>query len=144
MSLLLRANGHQIRIVFRSILYLTAPTDPKNMTIEAEPRPSRPRRSVSAANGVQGWKPPRFFRLKRMLLTIAAALISINIWTGAPVLALWVGSQLQGWLGGRAPGTGVSMQGIFAVVALLGARDCTGPSGGQGERGIRQAHRSPV
>jgi Kef-type K+ transport system membrane component KefB len=56
-----------------------------------------------------------------MLLTIAAALASINIWTGAPAFALWVGAQLQGWLGGRALGTGVSMQGVLAVVVVLAA-----------------------
>jgi hypothetical protein len=55
-----------------------------------------------------------------MLLTIAAALASINIWTGAPVFALWVGAQLQGWLfEDRAPGTGVSLQGVLAVVLVL-------------------------
>jgi hypothetical protein len=56
-----------------------------------------------------------------MLLAIAAALASINIWTGAPAFALWVGAQLQGWLGGRAPGTGVSLQGVLAVVVVLAA-----------------------
>src|SRR2546422_1130632 len=85
-------------------------------------RPARARRSpISAGDHVAGWTPPRFFKVKRMLLSIAAALASINIWTGAPVFALWVGAQLQGWLGGRAPGTGVSMQGVFAVVVVLGA-----------------------
>ena len=55
-----------------------------------------------------------------MLLAIAAALASINIWTGAPVFALWVGSRLQGWwFENRAPGTGVSMEGVLAVVVVL-------------------------
>jgi hypothetical protein len=86
-------------------------------------RPSRARRTspISAGDHVAGWTPPRFFKLKRMLLTIAAALASVNIWTGAPVLALWVGGQFQGWLGDRAPGTGVSMQGVLAVVVVLAA-----------------------
>ena len=84
-------------------------------------RPSRARRSspISAGDHVAGWTPPRFFKLKRMLLTVAAALASINIWTGAPLFALWVGGQFQGWLGSRAPGTGVSMQGLLAVVVVL-------------------------
>jgi Kef-type K+ transport system membrane component KefB len=56
-----------------------------------------------------------------MWLAIAAALASINIWTGAPAFALWVGAQLQGWLGSRALGTGVSMQGVLAVVVVLAA-----------------------
>ncbi len=85
-------------------------------------RPARLRRSpISAGDHVAGWTSPRLFKLTRMLLAIAAALASINIWTGAPAFALWVGSQLQGWLGDRAPGTGVSMQGVLAVVVVLAA-----------------------
>ena len=70
---------------------------------------------------LDGVEPPRFFKLKRMSLTIAAALASINIWTGAPAFALWVGAQLQGLFENRAPGTGVSMQGVLAVVVVLAA-----------------------
>lgn len=66
------------------------------------------------------WTPPRFFKLKRMGLAVAGALANINIWTGAPVLALWVGSQTHEWTGSRAPGTGVSMQSILVVVVVLG------------------------
>ena len=66
------------------------------------------------------WTPPRFFRVKRMLLAIAGALANVNIWTGAPALALWVGSQSHEWAGDRAPGTGVSMRSILVVVVLLG------------------------
>jgi hypothetical protein len=68
-----------------------------------------------------GWTPPRFFKLKRTMLAIAGALASVNIWTGAPVLALWVGSQTHEWTGSRAPGTGVSMQSILVVVVVLAA-----------------------
>ena len=66
------------------------------------------RRGSSTSDGgeVAGWTPPRFFRLKRTMLAIAAALASVNIWTGGPVFALWVGSQFQGWIDSRAPGTG--------------------------------------
>jgi hypothetical protein len=85
-------------------------------------RPARARgSSISAGDHVAGWTPPRFFKVKRMLLTIAAALASLNIWTGSPVFALGVGGKLQGWFGGRAPGTGVSMQGVLAVVVVLSA-----------------------
>jgi hypothetical protein len=66
------------------------------------------------------WTAPRFFRLKRMMLAIAGALANVNIWTGAPALALWVGAQTHEWAGGRAPGTGVSMQSILIVVVVLG------------------------
>jgi len=55
------------------------------------------------------------------MLAIAAALASVNIWTGGPVSALWVGSQFQGWIESRATGTGVSMEGVLAVVVVLAA-----------------------
>ena len=77
--------------------------------------------STSVGDEVAGWTPPRFFRLKRTMLAIAAALASVNIWTGGPVFALWVGSQFQGWIDSRAPGTGISMEGVLAVVVVLAA-----------------------
>ena len=54
-----------------------------------------------------------------MMLAIGGALANVNIWTGAPVLALWVGSQAHEWAGGRAPGTGVSMRSILIVLVVL-------------------------
>ena len=77
------------------------------------------RASISASEHVAGWTPPRFFKLKRMMLAIAGALVSVNIWTGGPLLALWVGSQFEGWVGARAPSTGVSMKSILVVVVVL-------------------------
>ena len=79
------------------------------------------RSSDSASDRVAGWVPPRFFKLKRIMLAVAGALLSINIWTGGPVLALWIGSKFQGWIESRAPGTGVSMEGVLAVVVVLAA-----------------------
>lgn len=35
----------------------------------------------------------RFMTLKRVALAALTAFIAVNIWTGAPLLALWVGSQ---------------------------------------------------
>jgi hypothetical protein len=52
-------------------------------------------------------------RLKRLVLVIASALTSINIWTGAPLLAVWVGSQVQ------AAQDRLSMTALFAVVVTL-------------------------
>jgi hypothetical protein len=57
---------------------------------------------------------PRHLRLKRLGLVIASALTSINIWTGAPLLAIWVGSQIQ-----RAQDR-LSMTALLAVVVTLG------------------------
>ncbi len=81
----------------------------------------RHRGSTSVGDEVAGWTPPRFFKLKRTMLAIAAALTSVNIWTGGPVFALWLGSHFQGWIDSRAPGTGISMKGILAVVVVLAA-----------------------
>lgn len=35
-------------------------------------------------------------RLERLVLTAAMALAAVNVWTGSPLLALWIGSKLQG------------------------------------------------
>ncbi|MDE3070493.1 MAG: hypothetical protein KGJ43_07170 [Acidobacteriota bacterium] len=51
-------------------------------------------------------------RLKRVGLTVAATLVSINIWTGAPLLAVWVGSRV-------APASGTSMGAIALVMVVL-------------------------
>jgi hypothetical protein len=53
-------------------------------------------------------------RLRRIALLSASALAAINIWTGAPLLALWAGSQVQR---GRAP----SMAAVFVVLLVLAA-----------------------
>jgi hypothetical protein len=54
-----------------------------------------------------------------MMLASAAALVSVNMWTAGPLLALWVGSQFEGWVGTRAPSTGVSMKAVLVVVVVL-------------------------
>ena len=35
-------------------------------------------------------------RLKPILLAAAMALLALNVWTGSPLLALWIGSRVQG------------------------------------------------
>ena len=54
----------------------------------------------------------RAVALQRIALVSATALAAINIWTGAPLLALWVGSQV-------ARGGGLSMGAVFVVVLVL-------------------------
>jgi hypothetical protein len=49
---------------------------------------------------------------KRALLAGATAFIAINLWTGAPLLALWVGSKV---VGQRA----LSMKAVFVVLIVL-------------------------
>jgi hypothetical protein len=68
---------------------------------------------VRVAEAAEAGSRPRFLRLRRLALIIASALISINVWTGAPLLAVWVGSQLQ------ESSTKLSMTAVFSVVAVL-------------------------
>jgi hypothetical protein len=62
---------------------------------------------------------PPLFRLKRTALAVGTALVSINIWTGAPLLAIWVGSRFEGWVGGSGTGGGTSMRAVFVLIAVL-------------------------
>jgi hypothetical protein len=50
--------------------------------------------------------------LKRVGMAAATALVAINIWTGAPLLALWVGSRVVGK-------TVLSMWAVLVVVVVL-------------------------
>jgi|GEM_PF-1554625 len=58
--------------------------------------------------------PRRLTALKRLALAGATAFIAANIWTGCPLLALWVGSQAVG------QGT-LSMAAVCVVILVLGA-----------------------
>jgi hypothetical protein len=51
--------------------------------------------------------------LKKIGIVTASALCSINIWTGAPLFAVWVGSKVQGSL------NNISMTALFSVVLVL-------------------------
>jgi hypothetical protein len=62
---------------------------------------------------------PSLFRVKRTALAAGTALVSINIWTGAPLLAVWVGSQFEGWVGGGGTGGGTTMRAVFVLVVVL-------------------------
>jgi hypothetical protein len=50
--------------------------------------------------------------LKRLALVVGTGLAAINVWTGAPLLAVWLGSQVQG---GRL----LSLWGVVTVVGVL-------------------------
>ena len=58
------------------------------------------------------WEPPPNLELKRMLLVVATAIVGINTFTGAPLLAVWVGAQAQG---GRV----LSLRGVVTVLVVL-------------------------
>jgi hypothetical protein len=77
-------------------------------------------------------RPPR---LKRLGLAILIALASLNIWTGGPLFALWVGSRVQGsgppTMGAIAVTTLVLLAVVLLLVRLLAAlqrayEECTG------------------
>ena len=53
--------------------------------------------------------------LKKIGLVTASALCSINLWTGAPLFAVWVGSKVQGNL------NNLSMTAVFSVIVVLAA-----------------------
>ena len=55
---------------------------------------------------------PTSYKFARIGLAAATALISINLYTGAPLFAIWVGSQVQG-------GTGLTMKAVGAVIGVL-------------------------
>jgi hypothetical protein len=53
--------------------------------------------------------------LKKIGLVTASAVCSINLWTGAPLFAVWVGSKVQGNL------NNLSMTALFSVIVVLAA-----------------------
>ena len=57
--------------------------------------------------------------VRRAGLAGATALVSVLVWTGAPLFALWVGSRFENWVPGRTPGNGVTMRAVFVVVLVL-------------------------
>jgi hypothetical protein len=53
-------------------------------------------------------------KARKIGLVAATALVSINIWAGSPLLALWVGSKLQS-------SSGLTMGVVLIVLAVLAA-----------------------
>ena len=52
-------------------------------------------------------------QIARVAILSATAVLAINVWTGAPLLAIWVGSRIQGK-------QDLSMTGVVSVVIVLG------------------------
>jgi hypothetical protein len=52
--------------------------------------------------------------LVRIALAGLTAVLAINLWTGAPLFAIWVGSRVQ-------KGTGLTMSTVIVVMAVLAA-----------------------
>jgi DNA primase catalytic core, N-terminal domain len=57
-------------------------------------------------------EPPPHAAAKRLALVTATALVAINTWTGAPLLAVWVGSHAQS-------GKVLSLRGVVTVFVVL-------------------------
>jgi hypothetical protein len=66
----------------------------------------------------QQGSPERFMKLKRAAMAGITAFIAVNIWTGCPLFALWVGSQVVGH------GT-LSMGAVGVVVVVLAVLEFT-------------------
>src|SRR5580704_2191737 len=58
----------------------------------------------------------RFGVAKRVGIAAATAVMTLNIWTGAPLAAMWIGSKVAGE-------HSLSMTGVCVVVLVLAALD---------------------
>jgi hypothetical protein len=64
---------------------------------------------LAVADEVRAEGAPRLLNLRRASFAAATAFLSVNLWTGSPLLALWVGSQ-------AADERMLSMTSLFVVV----------------------------
>jgi hypothetical protein len=55
---------------------------------------------------------PPGIKSARIGLAALTAILSVNLWTGAPLLAIWVGSRVQN-------GTGLTMSAVGVVIGVL-------------------------
>lgn len=69
---------------------------------------------MMAANVAEHTEVPTGIKAARVGLAVLTALLSINLYTGAPLFAVWVGSRVQG-------GTGLTMGAVGAVLGTLAA-----------------------
>jgi hypothetical protein len=57
-------------------------------------------------------------RVKALILAVLMAVVALNVWTGGPLFAVWVGAKVQG--GGPPSMTAiVVIIGVLAVVSLV-------------------------
>jgi DNA primase catalytic core, N-terminal domain len=83
--------------------------DSKDAPVALETVPDRETAPAEAGekSAVSGLK------VKRVAIMTATAFAALNIWTGAPLLAVWIGSQAQG-------GKVLSLRGVLTVLLVLG------------------------
>jgi hypothetical protein len=67
--------------------------------------------AATVAEG-QNHELPASYKAARIGLAALTALISVNLWTGAPLFAVWVGSRVQN-------GTGLTMSAVGTVIGVL-------------------------
>jgi hypothetical protein len=58
-------------------------------------------------------------RAKRFGLAALMAFLALNIWTGSPLLALWIGSRIQGEESQASMGAFVAVIGCLALFSFL-------------------------
>jgi hypothetical protein len=85
--------------------------DLRGIDLEPESDPEEISRDTGPTPVVRR-EPPPHAAAKRLALVIATALVGINTWTGAPLLAIWVGAHAQN---GRV----LSLRGVVTVLVVL-------------------------
>jgi hypothetical protein len=58
-------------------------------------------------------------RLKRFGLAALMALLALNVWTGSPLLAIWIGSRVQGDSTQPSMGAAAAVVGCLVVFSVL-------------------------
>ena len=76
-------------------------------------------------------------RLQRVGIVAAMGVVTLNIWTGAPLLGLWVGSRV-------APDSGISMLAVFVIAVVIGATAGAAADPGPAAARARPHQRPPV
>ena len=59
--------------------------------------------------------------VKKLALLTATALVTVNLWTGFPLFAVWVGSKVQGNFGSPSMTAILVVVAVFAVLVFAGA-----------------------
>jgi predicted secreted protein len=57
--------------------------------------------------------------MRRILLGVLTTLVSVNLWTGGPLLALWVGSRVQSAVGQPTMGAVAVTLAVLIVVTYV-------------------------
>jgi hypothetical protein len=89
---------------------------PDGMPVDMQPEDMLPALSQNGRPTVSGpvaTEVGRHVHLKKVAIVIATALAAVNVWTGAPLLAVWIGSHAQ-------DGKVVSLRGVATVLVVLG------------------------